>query len=165
MSHLENLLIEYYEWRDYIVRHNIKVGPLKHGGWEGELDIVAYDYRTRELVHLEPSIDALSWSKREERFGKKFAAGRKYIFTEVFPWLGKDTTLQQIAIVISRGARNALRDGGQLKTLDEVANEIKKAIAKEGKMSSKSYIRAISHATHDTASDFRLLPGALGQGE
>jgi hypothetical protein len=42
MSHLEDLLCEYYQWQGYIVRRNIKVGRLDHGGWEGELDIVAY---------------------------------------------------------------------------------------------------------------------------
>jgi len=40
VSHLEDLLCEYYEWQGYIVRRNIKVGRLGHGGWEGELDIV-----------------------------------------------------------------------------------------------------------------------------
>jgi len=41
VSHLEDLLCEYYEWQGYIVRRNIKVGRLGHGGWEGELDLVA----------------------------------------------------------------------------------------------------------------------------
>src|SRR5437764_13234533 len=59
MSHLEDLLCEYYDWQGYIVRRNVKVGRLSHGGWEGELDIVAYHPKTRDLVHLEPSIDAL----------------------------------------------------------------------------------------------------------
>lgn len=77
MTHLENLLYQYYDWQGYIVRRNIKVGRLKHGGWEGELDIVAYHPNNNELLHLEPSIDADSWGTREERFEKKFAAGRK----------------------------------------------------------------------------------------
>src|SRR5882672_2600591 len=58
VSHLEDLLCEYYEWQGYIVRRNIKVGRLGHGGWEGELDIVAYHPKSNHLVHLEPSLDA-----------------------------------------------------------------------------------------------------------
>jgi len=64
MSHLEDPIYEFYEWRGYIVRRNIKVGKLHHGGWAGELDIVAYHPEHRNLVHLEPSIDAESLSKR-----------------------------------------------------------------------------------------------------
>ncbi len=87
MSHLENLLHEYYLWQGYTVSRNKKVGRLTHGGYEGELDIVAYHPATRHLLHLEPSIDGHSWSTRESRDQKKFLAGKKYIFTDVFPWL------------------------------------------------------------------------------
>ena len=59
-SHLEDLLCEFYEWQGYILRRNIRVGRLGHGGWEGELDIVAYHPTLNALIHLEPSIDALS---------------------------------------------------------------------------------------------------------
>ena len=47
MSHLEDLLCEYYEWQGYVVRRNIKVGPLSHGGHEGELDIIVSHQRGR----------------------------------------------------------------------------------------------------------------------
>ncbi|SRR6266566_778466 len=136
MSHLEDLLCEYYEWRGYIVRRNIKVGRLAHGGWGGELDIVAYHPKTRELVHLEPSIDALSWTKREERFAKKFQAGRRYIFKEILPWLDRKTPLKQVAVLVSRrpGAGNLA--GAEVRTIDELAREIRQNIAEEGEMSS-----------------------------
>jgi hypothetical protein len=61
MSHLETLVAEYLEWQGYLIRRNTKVGRLKHGGWEMELDIVGYHPKSLELVHYEPSIDALSW--------------------------------------------------------------------------------------------------------
>ena len=38
MNHLEKLTRQYYEWKGYIVKGNIKVGRPKHGGWAGELD-------------------------------------------------------------------------------------------------------------------------------
>lgn len=55
MNHLETLIKQYYEWRGYIVRSNVKVGRLRHGGWAGELDIVAYHPVSEHLLHLEPS--------------------------------------------------------------------------------------------------------------
>ena len=71
MNHLETLIHQFYEWQGYIVRSNVKVGKLRHGGWAGELDVVAYLHETKHLVHLEPSIDALSWDKRKKKFAKK----------------------------------------------------------------------------------------------
>ena len=103
MSHLEDLLAQYYEWQGYILRRNVKVGRLRHGGWQGELDLVAYHPKTGHLVHLEPSLDALPWRKREERFAKKFRSGREFIFSEVFPWLEPTTKLEQVAVLVNRG--------------------------------------------------------------
>lgn len=85
MRHLESLISEYLEWQGYFIRRNTKVGRLTHGGWEMELDVVALHPQTQDLVHYEPSIDALSWSQREARYVKKFEAGKKSIFTELFP--------------------------------------------------------------------------------
>jgi hypothetical protein len=80
MNHLEKLTRQYYDWKGYLVKGNVKVKPLSHGGWAGELDIVAYHPQTKHLVHIEPSIDAHSWDKREKRFEKKFSFGREYIY-------------------------------------------------------------------------------------
>jgi len=138
MSHLEDLLHEYHEWKGYIVRRNAKVGRLKHGGWAGELDIVAYHPQNGDLLHLEPSIDAHSWAKREQRYRKKFAAGRRYIFSDVFPWLDPQTRLQQVAIFVSRGKGRTRLAGGSVRTIDEVVAEIRDDITTEGKMVSKA---------------------------
>ena len=94
MSHLEDLVVEYYDWKGYFVKRNIKVGPLAHGGFEGELDVVAYNPHTHRLLHLEPSIDSDSWKQREKRFTKKFEAGRKYIFKNVFTWFKEKLTIE-----------------------------------------------------------------------
>jgi hypothetical protein len=133
MSHLEELIYQYYEWKGYVVRRNTKVGRLRHGGWECELDIVAFNHQDRHLIHLEPSIDAHSWSKREERFKKKFEAGRKYIFKEIFPWLSSDMEIEQIAILISKGTRELI-DGRKIITIDEFMKNVKADILKEGYM-------------------------------
>src|SRR4051794_26564469 len=98
MSHLESLIAEYLDWQGYIVKRNLKVGRLAHGGWQMELDIVAYHPHTRDLVHYEPSIDAHSWDIREARYRKKFESGRTFILTEVFSWLPPSSSIRQIAV-------------------------------------------------------------------
>jgi len=49
MSHLESLIVEYLDWQGYLVRRNTKVGRLKHGGWEMELDVIGYNPHTGDL--------------------------------------------------------------------------------------------------------------------
>lgn len=78
-NHLEQLIAEWYEYQGYFVRRNILVGKRAKGGYECELDIVAFHPLTKHLVHIEPSLDANSWAVREARFKRKFDAGRKYI--------------------------------------------------------------------------------------
>jgi hypothetical protein len=138
MSHLEDLLCEYYEWQGYVVRRNIKVGPLSHGGHEGELDIIAYHPQNKNLVHLEPSIDGHSWDVRTERFEKKFRAGRKYV-REVFPWIDEEVELEQIAVLVTSGggSRTELA-GGKLRTIDEIVAEICEKIDERGLMCSRA---------------------------
>ena len=138
MSHLEDLLCEYYEWQGYVVRRNIKVGPLSHGGHEGELDIIAYHPQNKNLVHLEPSIDGHSWDVRTERFEKKFRAGRKYV-REVFPWIDEEVELDQIAVLVTSGggSRTELA-GGKLRTIDEIVAEICEKIDERGLMCSRA---------------------------
>lgn len=138
MSHLEDLIWEYYDWRGYIVRRNIKVGRLDHGGWQGELDIVAYHPKTGELVHLEPSIDADAWSRREERFTKKFAAGREFILADVFPWLDDKTPLKQLAVLVTRSKDHSTLAGGDVISIDELVRQIRSEVAALGKMASNA---------------------------
>lgn len=127
-SHLESLIHEYLEWQGYLVRRNLKVGKLSHGGWQMELDLIGYHPMMQDLVHYEPSIDALSWEKRETRYNKKFNAARKYLFTEVFPWLPSDTHLRQIAVLISHPRGRDALAGGTLMSVDELMAEIRSKV-------------------------------------
>ena len=132
MSHLENLIAEYYEWMGYLVRCNVKVGRLTRGGWEMELDVVAYNPHTEHLIHLEPSLDAQSWATREERFKKKFGAGRKYIFSEVFTWLPETTAIDQIAVLISHPKGRDSLAGAKLMSIDELMAQIRADVRARG---------------------------------
>ena len=132
MNHLEKLTRQYYDWKGYLVKGNVKVGRLSHGGWAGELDIVAYHPQTEHLVHIEPSIDAHSWKKREERFEKKFRMGRKYIYKDVFPWLSPETPLDQIAMLITSSRKTLC--GGTVISIDEFMKQIKEEVRNQGIM-------------------------------
>ena len=132
MNHLETLVGQFYEWKGYFIRRNVLVGRRSAGGWDMELDVVAFHPREKELIHIEASLDAYSWSKREQRFAKKFAAGQKYIRKEVFPWLDAKTELKQQCIVVSRAIDRTQLAGGELLTVDEFMRNIKAEIIKAG---------------------------------
>jgi hypothetical protein len=79
VSHLESLIAEYLEWQGFLVKRNLKVGRRERGGWEMELDVIGLNPKTETIVHYEPSLDALTWGKREPKYAKKFQLARKYI--------------------------------------------------------------------------------------
>lgn len=134
MIHLEALISEYLEWQGFLIRRNTKVGRLNHGGWEMELDVVGFHPKTAELVHYEPSIDALSWERREARYKKKFDAGRKYIFAELFSWLPPDTELKQIAVFPTHPKGRDMIASGRIVSIDELMAEIRAKVVACGPM-------------------------------
>ncbi|AXA83664.1 hypothetical protein DCD74_02250 [Lysobacter oculi] len=129
MSHLEQLIVEYLDWQGYLVRRNVKVGRLKHGGWEMELDVLAYNPKTQDLVHYEPSLDAHTWETREARFAKKFSAAKKYVFSEVFGWLPPETPVRHIAVLPSHPKGRDTLGEASLVSIDELLAEIRSAVA------------------------------------
>lgn len=66
VNFLEQMVAEWYEFRGYFVRRNVRVGPRPKGGHIAELDVVAYHPARKHLVHIEPSSDANSWEEREK---------------------------------------------------------------------------------------------------
>jgi hypothetical protein len=130
MNHLEKLVSQFYQWRGYLVRNNVKVGALPRGGWEGELDVVAYHPQVGHLIQIEPSLDAHPWTQREARFRKKFELGRRYICQDVFPWLAPTTPIEQVAILATASRRQL--GGGKVVSVDEFIATVKDAISKRG---------------------------------
>lgn len=132
MTHLESLTAEYLSWCGFLLRTNVWVGKLSGGGWEGELDIVGYHPKKRRVVHYETSLDALSWSRREKKYAKKFETGRKHIFETVFPWL-KDSGLQVESVAVlpnrPRDGRTEI-GGGRLVPVDELLLEIRRSVSR-----------------------------------
>lgn len=128
-NHLETLVAEWYEFRGYFVRRNVQVGKRLTGGYDCELDIVAFHPEQKLLAHIEPSLDALSWDKREARYAKKFAAGRRHI-PELFRGIAIPKHIEQIAIFAYGGknSRNQLA-GGRVMFLKEFMTEVHSGIA------------------------------------
>jgi len=95
MNFLEQLSAEWYEYKGYFVRTNVKFGKRKEGGYKGEMDVVAYNPSNREILHIETSTDSNSWPKRKKIFIKKFKDAKEH-YLEIFPYKGK---FKQMAIV------------------------------------------------------------------
>ncbi|WP_235703034.1 hypothetical protein [Acidiphilium iwatense] len=128
---LEQLVAEWYEFRGYFVRRNVHVGKLSKGGYECELDIIAFNPINRHLVHIEPSMDSDSWDKRERRFTRKFSAGKKYI-PEIFSGFGDLPEIYPIAVFVfaSDKSRTSV-GGGKILHIKELMNEIKNTVNKK----------------------------------
>jgi hypothetical protein len=124
---LEQLVAEWYECQGFFVRRNFRVGKRVKGGYEGELDVVAFHPKEKRIVHIEASSDASSWERREESFRQKFAKGRKYI-SEVFPDIDvSGINVEAIALLAEvRGKKHPSKVGeGTVKPMDEFLDEIK----------------------------------------
>lgn len=136
MNFLEQLISEWYSYQGYYVRTNVKVGRREAGGYEGELDVVAFHPETREIVHIETSMDALSWNKRREKFARKFKLGQRYI-PELFSFAKRRPT--QVAVFgFPRTTRNKQLLGEDVKVylmprlVEEIAKELSKTTIETG---------------------------------
>lgn len=130
MNHLEELAAEWYEFRGYFVRRNVQVGRRAKGGYECELDVVAFCPQRKHLVHIEPSMDANTWKVREERYTKKFAAGRKYI-PGLFNGIPLPGSIEQIALLgFASNANVKTLAGGRVMTSADFLAEITGEVGK-----------------------------------
>ncbi|QDT70968.1 hypothetical protein [Lacipirellula limnantheis] len=126
---LEQLVREWYEYQGYFVRQNVNVGKRANGGYECELDIVAFHPKKSHLVHVEPSMDTNSWAEREKRYQRKFAAGKKYIGA-VLEGIEVPDKIDQIALLVFASKKNRQTlGGGRLMIVDELLHTIMAGIA------------------------------------
>ncbi len=123
MNFLEELVAEWYQYKGYFVRTNVKFGRRRRGGWTGEMDVVAYDPNTKEFLHIETSTDADLRKQRETRFRRKFGTARQY-YRRIFPFKGR--ILKQIVILGFSKARRNLDFGERVEVLSipEFLNQI-----------------------------------------
>lgn len=110
-NYLEQLVAVWYEFRGYYVRRNVLVGKRAKGGHECELDVIAFKPDSKHLVHVEPSMDADTWKVREERFKKKFDAGKRHI-PSIFSGLVLPDEIEQVALLGFASSKNYKTVGG-----------------------------------------------------
>ncbi len=73
MNFLEQLVSEWYEYQGCFVRSNVRTRKRKKGGWDVELDVLAFNPKDGTLLHVETSGGSESWVERKKRFlTKKF---------------------------------------------------------------------------------------------
>lgn len=72
MNFLEQLANEWYSYKGCFVRSNIKFDKRAIGGYDGEIDVVAFNSIDNTLVHIEASMDADSMETRIVKFNRKF---------------------------------------------------------------------------------------------
>jgi hypothetical protein len=133
-NHLETLISQYYDWKGWVVRKNVKVGRRDRGGYEGELDVIVYDHKSNKVIHYEPSTDADKWANRKTRYKHKFDLGKKHIPKDVFPWLKPGFKLEQIAVFFRVPEHRRAFQGGRAMSIDELVKMIRDDIEKRGRV-------------------------------
>jgi len=124
MNHLEQIVAEWLQFRNYFVRVSVPVGARTRGGFEGELDVVAINLVTNHLLHVECSLDALSAETREHHFAAKFERGRRFI-KDVFPGIAVPVDkLEQVIVLQFSSGKIRTIGGARLITVRELIHEI-----------------------------------------
>ena len=136
MNFLEQLAAEWYEFNGYFVRRNILVGRRRSGGYECELDVVAFNPKKKHLIQLEASSDTQSWDIRERRFRRKFEAGQKAI-PDLFETFKPLPEIEQIALFVSGSTKTHSQvGGGRVLPIKEFMENIRDGIKDRSVLSS-----------------------------
>jgi len=130
MNHLEELIAEWYEFNGYFVRRNVKVNPRSNGGYESELDIIAFNPEIKKVIHIETSLDTISWAKREIRFRKKFEIGAAEI-PNIFRGFRLPNEIHQEAVFLFAGRRVKEKGGAKIKLAEDYITEMYEVLKKQ----------------------------------
>lgn len=127
MNHFEQLAAEWLQFNGYFVRTGVLVGPRPRGGFEGELDVVAFHPGNAHLLHIECSLDGDSWDKRERRFAAKFERGRRFT-PAIFESMGAPATLDQVALLQFTSAQRTMLAGVRIVSGVALVHEIMRGL-------------------------------------
>jgi hypothetical protein len=122
LNFLEQLTAEWFSLQGYFVRTNMKFGKRPEGGWDGEMDVIAFKALSRKLIHIETSMDAYRWEKRIITLTRKFDEADKH-YKELFSF--KINSISRIAVVgFSQTEHRIIRNDIELKTCPQFIKEI-----------------------------------------
>ena len=165
MNHLEQLVAEWLQYNGYFVRVAVQVGARPMGGFEGELDVVGVNLVRKHLIHVECSLDAESWQKRQQKFTGKFERGRRFI-KDVFKGLPVPEVPDQVLVLQFASGNVREVGGGRLIIVRELIHEIydglKGTSPVSGAVSSNlpllRTLQLAADASKGSLTDHRLLP-------
>ncbi|MBI1292372.1 hypothetical protein GC173_14220 [bacterium] len=140
MNHLEQLVSEWLQFNGYFVRTSVLVGRRAKGGYDGELDVVALNHATGHALHVECSLDALSYERREPRFAAKFERGRRHI-GDVFPASLLTSPLDQVALLHFGSSARGKIGGARIVSGKDFVQEILNGL--RGTSSAKSAVPTV----------------------
>lgn len=127
MNFLEELAAEWYRYKGFLTVTNLRFGPRAKGGYEGEIDVLAWEAKKQRLIHIECSTDADRWDERVQRFQKKFTSASEH-YNEL---LGMDfNSVEQIAIVGFSSTKVDFGNGIVHTTVPEFINMVREVVAR-----------------------------------
>lgn len=126
-NHLEDLTAEWLKLNGHFVRKSVLVGKRPNGHFVGELDVVGLHPVTEHLIHIEWSLDADPWAKREVRFTSKFERGRRFI-KPLFAGLHIDAQPEQIALLQFGGGERTRIGGARIVWVSDLIADIISAL-------------------------------------
>lgn len=151
---LEKLVAEWYQYRGYFVLQNVHVGKRVKGGYDTELDVVAFNPVKKEILHFETSTDSDTWERRETRYRLKFDLGKQHIPKLLSVELNQGFEFRQVAIFVYGSNTNRARvGGGDVMPIHQFMGELKavlrtKTVAKAAVSEQFPLIRAIQFSLH-----------------
>ena len=151
-NHLEDLTAEWLKFNGYFVRKSVLVGRRAKGGYEGELDVIGFHPVRKHLLHIECSLDADTWQRREERFTLKFERGQKFI-PDLFHGISAESQLDQVALFGFGGGDRPSVGGGRIVWVADMVADILDALslkhpAKAAVPSTLPLLRTLQLAAH-----------------
>ena len=95
MNSLEELVAEWLQKNGWLVSKNVRYGPRRKGGFEGECDVLAFHPQYRKYKHVECSQAALSRAKLAAKFLEQFKKAKKW-YPKLMP--GSSGKVERLAV-------------------------------------------------------------------
>jgi hypothetical protein len=116
---LEQLVAEWYDYKGYFIRRNIKIAKIERGS-HAELDIMGFHPKKKLLIHVEASVSKID----EATYAKKFELGRRYV-SRVFDGFDVPSEIDQIALTTVDSEKNrVVLPAGRVMLVREFYEEI-----------------------------------------